>query len=65
MVDINKSKSARFRGLRILSSSLLIKPMTLFSHSTAEISAKANRKKPRMLKENRPLYLNVYLRSLV
>jgi hypothetical protein len=34
-------------------------PITLLSHSTAEISARANKRKPKILKENNPLNLNV------
>ena len=38
--------------------------MTLLSHSTADISAAANIKKPIILSENKPLCLKVYLSSL-
>ena len=43
----------------------LIYEITCLSHSTAEISAAENRKKPKMLIKNKPLCLKVYPNSLV
>ena len=64
-IEINARKIARFAGFKGFSLFSLIYEITCLSHSTAEISAAENRKKPKILRENKPLYLKVYPSSLV
>ena len=63
-IEINARKIARFAGFKGFSLFSLIYEITCLSHSTAEISAAENRKKPKILRENKPLYLKVYLTAL-